>query len=397
MNIWVMVKNTDNVSLSLKEEGSGMVYNQVVATSSIKGFKKYTPVTFRFSALKAQTDYSYEIKLDDEIIKGKQPLSTAKKELQDFSFLLGSCAYVPPIGLRFLHPGIEERVYPYMTDKSSDFMIWLGDYLYYFKRHYKSFSGMYRKQVNTRESKKMGEFLFSRPQYSIWDDHDYGSNNSTKDFELKEEALELFKLFWPNPSFGTFHSKGNFSYFSYLDADFFLTDNRWYRDHPEDSLGVMLGSEQMDWLKERLSNSKATFKFLCIGTETLSTKNPKESFQDYEEELADLLNFLQEQNITGVIFLTGDRHHSELMKLDRPGAYPLYEFSSSPITSFRRKTSKTEENNNPERIPGTLIDYQNFGRISITGEVGNRQCLLETFDKRGELLWEFRISEGELR
>ena len=111
MNVWLMVKNADSVSFSLKENASGIIYNQVVATQNIKGYKKYYPVTFRFTGLKEESEYAYEIRVDDMVVKGDQPFYTAKKELQDFSFLLGSCAYVPPVGLRFIHPGIEERVY----------------------------------------------------------------------------------------------------------------------------------------------------------------------------------------------------------------------------------------------------------------------------------------------
>ena len=33
------------------------------------------------------------------------------------------------------------------------------------------------------------------------------------------------------------------------------------------------------------------------------------------------------------MFLSGDRHFTELLKVERPGTYPLYEFTSSPLTS----------------------------------------------------------------
>jgi alkaline phosphatase D len=75
----------------------------------------------------------------------------------------------------------------------------------------------------------------------------------------------------------------------------------------------------------------------------------------------------------------------------------LYDFTNSAITSFRRNTRRSSEKNNPFRVPGTLFDRQNYGRIAITGAQGSRVCKLETYNNRGKLEWEINISENDLK
>jgi alkaline phosphatase D len=43
------------------------------------------------------------------------------------------------------------------------------------------------------------------------------------------------------------------------------------------------------------------------------------------------------EGIEGVIFLDGDRHHSEITKLEREGTYPLYDFTISSFTAAYRQ------------------------------------------------------------
>lgn len=88
--------------------------------------------------------------------------------------------------------------------------------------------------------------------YAIWDDHDYGTDDSDKSFIFKRESLDLFKDYWANPSYGTPETPSVFTKVSYNDVDFFLLDDRYYRDNqkmPDSAQKVMFGEAQLDWLK----------------------------------------------------------------------------------------------------------------------------------------------------
>ena len=129
---------------------------------------------------------------------------------------------------------------------------------------------------------------------------------------------------------------------SWGDADIFLTDNRWWRsaDLLPDSVNgkpnpekKMLGDQQMEWLKNSLLYSTATFKIIVVGSQVLNPVSPFDKWRDFPSEYQELMDFLTEQKINGVLFLTGDRHHSEIIKVERPGTYPLYDITVSPLIS----------------------------------------------------------------
>jgi alkaline phosphatase D len=198
--------------------------------------------------------------------------------------------------------------------------------------------------------------------------------------------------------------KGIYTQFSYSDADFFLTDNRYFRSHEnfEDSIDgkpnskkSYFGEQQMEWLKNALLSSKATFKFIVSGNQVLNKLNPFESMQHYSFEYNNLLQFLKTHKINGVIFLSGDRHHGEVIRLNREGSYPLYDITLSPLTSGIAKPHVSELNN-PQRIESTLVEEQHFGKISISGPKNERAVTLEFVGKKGQVISSWKINQKEI-
>lgn len=398
MKIWLMVKNADSVTFSLLDSVTSLkVASQTLAAKGVENFKGNVPLTFTFNGLKENTAYQYEISLDGEIIPGSRTLKTSESNPDTFSFLLFSCALTPPFGLRWLHPGIENRTYKYIAEKESDFTVWMGDYLYYLRKDFSSKKGMLRKQTRNRKLKKVHRFLLTQPQYSIWDDHDFGPNNKGSSFALRDESLEVFKQFWPNPYYGADNAKGVFFDFTYGDTQFFLLDNRYHMTPPTTPDAAYIGKEQLEWLKQKLLESKAAFKFIVSGSQVLNVVTKHECFCKYKNEFNELLGFIDENNISGVLFFSGDRHHSDLIKMERANNYTLYDFTSSPVTSFRNRLKHSpEELHNQNRVPGKLVPYQNFGRVTISGNGAQKVCTLEVFDKRGKPVWSYEVKSSEL-
>lgn len=86
---------------------------------------------------------------------------------------------------------------------------------------------------------------------------------------------------------------------------------------------TMYGKTQMDWLKNSLLNSYATFKIIATGSPFLNRNNQFDCAVHYVLEHQDILNFIALHKIKGVIFLTGDRHRCEVIE-ERGMAYILY-------------------------------------------------------------------------
>jgi alkaline phosphatase D len=127
----------------------------------------------------------------------------------------------------------------------------------------------------------------------------------------------------------------------------------------------------------------------------LNAQNPFESMRHYSHEYQSLLRFLKIHKINGVVFLTGDRHHGEVIRLDREQDYPLYDVTLSPLTSGVAKPH-VSETNNPQRINNTLVEEQHFGKISISGPKNDRNLLVEFINKKGEVISNWKINQKEI-
>lgn len=373
----------------------------------------FNPVKIELNGLEYNTTYIYQLVIDGKPTATSFTTKFTTKDLwqyrkpaPDFSFLAGSCAYFnEPIFDRPGKPyGGDSSIFETMANTNAAFHIWMGDNWYTREADYYTVWGLKYRTSRDRSLKVLQKFMASMPQYSIWDDHDYGPNDAGKEYIFQNESRDVFKSYSLNPSYGL-DEKGIYSTFSYGDADFFLTDNRFFRSQPEieDSINGLVntgktffGSSQMEWLKNQLLYSRATFKVIVVGSQVLNPLNKYECMTQFPTERAELLAFIAKHKINGIIFMSGDRHHSEVIKLPRDSAYPLYDVTLSPYTAGISR-ARDEEANNPYRIAGTLVEQQNFGKISISGKRNERTLKLEIIGLKGDKLSEWSISEKELK
>jgi alkaline phosphatase D len=148
---------------------------------------------------------------------------------------------------------------------------------------------------------------------------------------------------------------------------------------------------------ESLRSSDAAFKIVVAGNQMLNQLTPKESFKQFPAEQRRLLDFIRDARVEGVLFLSGDRHYTELIRLKDVGTYPLYDFTSSPLTAGNSKPYPVEQNN-PDRVPGTLVtEVKTFGMIEVAGTAKERRLILRAFDSTGKELWKHEIQASELK
>jgi alkaline phosphatase D len=408
--IWLEVSpKVENVSVKFSAQG------KPASTVNYKGElgKDFNPIKIELNGLDINTTYNYNVLVDGKEIKMDFPLQFTTKDLwqyrkpaPDVSFLTGSCAYFnEPIYDRPGKPyGGDSSIFETMAKTPANFHIWLGDNWYTREVDYYTPWGLNYRASHDRGLKVLQKFMASMPQYAIWDDHDYGPNDAGKSYILKEESRKIFMNYWCNPSFGE-EAKGIYTKISYSDVDIFLTDDRYFRSEDEmpDSLNgqpnsakTYFGAMQMEWLKNALLFSDATFKIIATGSQILNPYSEWECMKHYSAEYLDLMNFLNTQKIQGVLFLTGDRHHSEIIRQDRKGLYPLYDITVSPYTSGVAKVRGAEINNDA-RIKGTLIEEQNFARISISGNRNDRVLRVELIGLTGNKLAEWSVNENEIK
>jgi alkaline phosphatase D len=148
------------------------------------------------------------------------------------------------------------------------------------------------------------------PIYAIWDDHDFGPDNSDRTLKGKERSLQTFQEHWANPAYGEPDNPGVYFKFTRANVDFFLLDVRYHRD-PNKATNLahktQLGAKQLAWFKRELLASKAAVKVLASGGEWQGY-GTDDSWRSFKLERDDILRFLEDNGIKGVLLISGDRH-----------------------------------------------------------------------------------------
>lgn len=366
--------------------------------------------TFVLKDLHWGTRYAYEVYLDGvmEILEWPlefqtQPHWRWRGDPPEFTFTLGSCMYVNET--EFDRPGKpyggDFELIEALASEQADFMLWMGDNVYLREPDWLTEEGIRHRYAHTRAFERLQRVLATRHNYAIWDDHDYGPNDSDRSYRLKETSLDVFSDYWPAPRYGTDETPGAFQRFEWGDVEFFLLDDRYYRtlNKSANSPGkTIFGQEQLRWLKDALSNSIATFKVVAGGGQMMNPLAPYEGLARVPHEQKEIVDYIVQSKVEGVVFLSGDRHMSELIKVTPEAGYPLYDFTCSPLSSGSRMPKpEDEEYENRARVPGTLVGgLRNYGRIQVLGESGKRKLVLSCHGKDGTVLWTHTIARADL-
>ena len=210
-----------------------------------------------------------------------------------------------------------------------DFLLMLGDNVY---SNTNDPAVQRRFYFDQRDSAGWRGLSPGTPIYAIWDDHDYGPDNSDRRMKGKEQSLKTFREIWANPAYGEPDNPGVYCKLTRRDVDVFLLDGRYYRD-PNRATNLtrktMLGTRQLEWFKRELAASKAKVKVLVSGGEW-QVHGTDDSWRSFKEERDEIFKFIQQKGIDGVLLLSGDRHFT--------GAYQVegkwLEVTVGPLGSF---------------------------------------------------------------
>lgn len=402
--LWAQTKQAARVQIRYHETGkpeSIHLTNEVLTNPQ---------AAFTAHLLANQVDpgkkYEYELLIEGQKVSLPYPTQFQTQSLWQyrtdpptFRFGVGSCTYVnePDTDRPGTPYGGGYEIFTNLAAQKPDFMLWTGDNTYTRETDWNSRTGILRRYTHTRSLPEMQPLLASTHNYATWDDHDYGPNDSDRSYWLKPVTLDAFKLFWANPNY--IFNEGCAGTFFWNDCQFFLLDDRTFRapnDMPDGPAKAYFGDAQMQWLLDALTFSKATFKFIVTGGQIVNPTKAFENYAIYGIERDKLFNALARANIPGVLFITGDRHHTVLHKLDRPNTYPLYDLTISPLTSGPAQPA-AEELKQPTYVPGTLFADRNFGILSVDGPLKDRILTITVYDQKGIEKWKREVRSNELK
>ena len=357
-----------------------------------------------FHLLKPGTTYwikSYNAfhQVNDSISFTTQPLWKYRSNAPDLDIAFGSCTYLndPAYDRPGKAYGGGESIFNSIAQQQPDAMIWLGDNVYFREGDWDSQEGMIARYIQSRTHPRLDSIFRKIPNYAIWDDHDFGPNDSNGSFILKDKSLETFAHFWPNPSIGIPDVPGITSMTTIGDVDFFFLDNRYHRVRNDLVLApylsvqhgqTILGIEQIQWLIQALKTSNASFKVICMGGQFLNSAQVYENYSNYAMERAYIQDLLVMNQIKNVVFLSGDRHCGEVSKWEHKG-YVMYDLTSSPLTSGASDMSAEK---NDFRVEGTVVPQKHFAQLHVRGEGKNRTMTVSYHDKSGKIIFEKELN-----
>jgi alkaline phosphatase D len=363
-------------------------------------------VVARLTGLRPGATADYRVEAGADRLSGTiraQPYWSRPVAAREVTIAVGSCFFLADPDR--VWPGGDYGggygIFDAIAAANPDMMLWLGDNLYLQQPDYYDPASMAARYRRQRSFPPLQKLLTATSHLAIWDDHDYGPNDSDASYVLKGETLKLFQRYWPNPASGLPDVPGTFGSARFGDVLFFLLDDRYYRSPnrwPDGPDKTMFGGRQLEWLKQALvSAPRSAIKIVAGGSQFWNRETRFEGWHDFATERAAFADWLLRERIEGLVFLSGDRHFGELLKIPRAGAYPLHEFTSSPLTSQPAARVDDAERANPDIVPATLVVKRQFGLVRISGPGNDRRIAFEGRDTEGALLWRHELKASDLR
>jgi len=400
-HIWV--QTTEACEVSIIYWDNKFLEDTFYSTPDVTHYEDAFTTTILLDQIRPGRTYNYGVLINNTHIKLDQicqfnspPISPKGDELPEFKLAFGSCNYINDSTTDVEVKGGDYHIFESIAKEHPDMMLWLGDNIYLRPGEWDSNTGFAYRYTHSRNVPEMKELLSSVIHYATWDDHDYGPNDSDRSYIHKDIAREWFMKFWANPSYGLTgyglpELTGITTAFTWGDVDFFLLDNRYFRSPQKRETGdkTVLGKAQMHWLIDALAFSEANVKVVVLGSLFLSNMSHFKNqnyVSNYREERAYLLSKIEEENLQNILFLTGDKHFSEISHFVNAKRNSVYEFTASPLTA----SANTREDQNTYRLNGSLIQARNFGLIEFRGKtLEEREIVMKIMNAEGEELYKY--------
>lgn len=321
-----------------------------------------------------------------------------------FAIAFGSCA----------HETDPQPILNKVVAASPDIFIFLGDNIY---GDTHDMDTLKRKYDILGAKPEFQNLLANMPVYAIWDDHDFGWDDAGRHYPYKEESQAIFNNFW-QVSATSRRRTGSGIYESHLFGEeteriqLILLDTRMFRDDLVPYKGfsegdstynyqmdyepnpladsTFLGREQWQWLETQLK-IPAKLRVIASSTQFGITHNGYEAWANVPHEQQKMLNLIKSTQANGVIFISGDVHYAEMSKLAEAAMYPIFDITSSGITSTWDFAAP-----NDNRIEGPVME-NNFGMITVEWSGENPEILIDIIDVEGNKRVSRKISLAELQ
>jgi alkaline phosphatase D len=259
--------------------------------------------------------------------------------------------------------------------------------------------GKHRSDYQVRDLYPAWQSLSSTiPVYATWDDHDYFNNDKAGIPRWFKNADRLavrraFSQAWNNPSYGFNDERGGvFLRTRFGPCDVIMLDNRYFRTGQERGF---LGNDQTEWLKKQLLDCKGPFIIISCGTMwTDHISKGKDSWGKYDPQGREqLFRFIEDNQIAGVLLLSGDRHGACGFRIPRPSGHTFYEFEAASLGGRTGPAGKAE--GHADALYAISGKYA-FGEFTFDATLDDPEVTFRLIHEEGKTLYEHIFKRSEL-
>jgi alkaline phosphatase D len=208
----------------------------------------------------------------------------------------------------------------HISKEKLDFFVFLGDTIYADAYAESEVGNLWKSELSQTG---LLDITSSTSMISTWDDHEVDNNWSWSASGINERfdaCLENFRRFMPHRSGRS--EAGIWRKLSWGQTlDLFVLDCRSERKN-----GEYISQAQMDWLKTGLSESTARFKVIVnsVPIADFSAQfgdfGAEDRWQGFPAQRTEILSHIEDNSVSGVLWLAGDLHVGGLGKVDPAGS-----------------------------------------------------------------------------
>ncbi len=259
---------------------------------------------FRLTDLTPRTTYHYALEVGGRIVS---PYSgrfrTFAEGPSSFRVALGACAQT----------GSSHPVFETIRKAQPDLLLHLGD------MHYEDidattpepFRAAYRK---VHGAERQSALFRSTALAYVWDDHDYGPNNSSRQAPGQDVAQQVYREYAPHYELARDErAQPIYQAFTVGRVRFLLTDLRSARTPNEapDSLKTMMGAEQKAWFKEQLARAEDRYPVVAWVSSVpwIGDGESEDRWSGFARERRELATYIDSIGVADqLVVLSGDAH-----------------------------------------------------------------------------------------
>ena len=366
----VLAKKNSNLGVYLRDTKTGRLLKETKRREAARKYSEFAVIQIQYQGLEPGITYELAIADASGEILDLRELQTLKASGKELSFALTSCmddSYVEEQKSQWLD---------LMTFKP-EVLFMIGDNVYVDirkKRWLRKISPetIWQRYVETRNNLQIFRVKRLVPVFATWDDHDFGRDVAGGDFEYKDASKAIFNEFFPQELNKVVINKGpGISQIVRMrEQTFVFLDDRSFRSNHEKKQKPEshFGEDQEKWLLQWLKKLKGP-AWIISGDQFFGGYHPFDSYQaNHPIAFEKFLKTLR-QSKRRYVFVSGDRHLTELMKIPvRATGFQTYELTSSPIHAMVFPGS-FKKHPNPLGIEGKdgmmnymLVDSKSLGR-----------------------------------